>query len=258
MRARAVARLQGETDLRQAIETRAFEVHYQPIVAFDTGLIAGFEALLRWRHPVRGLVSPAEFIPIAEDTGMILDIGRFALAESCRQMAAWQVRFGAAAPPVMCVNISSRQLADGDLLGEIAAILEQTGLAPSQLKLEITETAFISDVPGAHDIVSRAQAMGIEWSLDDFGTGYSSLSYLHQLRVDTVKVDRSFVNLLGRKGRHRRWSARLSRSPTTLAWTSSPRGSRPPNSSRNSSISAVSTRKGITFRNLSTARRPIV
>jgi diguanylate cyclase (GGDEF)-like protein/PAS domain S-box-containing protein len=200
MRARAISRLQVETDLRQAIDTRAFEVYYQPLISFDTGLIAGFEALLRWRHPVRGLVSPAEFIPIAEDTGMILDIGRFALEESCRQMQAWQVRFGAAAPGIICANISSRQFAEGDLLGEIAAVLEQTGLAPSKLKLEITETAFISDVLGAQGIVSRAQAMGIEWSLDDFGTGYSSLSYLHQLRVDTVKVDRSFVNLLGTEG----------------------------------------------------------
>jgi diguanylate cyclase (GGDEF)-like protein/PAS domain S-box-containing protein len=200
MRARAVSRLQLETDLRQAIETRAFDVFYQPIVSFETGRITGFEALVRWRHPVRGLVSPAEFIPIAEDTGMILDIGRIVLTESCRQMAAWQRRFGAAAPDVMCVNISSRQLADGNLVGEIAAILEQTGLSPARLKLEITETAFISDVPGARNTVSRAQSMGIEWSLDDFGTGYSSLSYLQQLRVDTVKVDRSFVNLLGTEG----------------------------------------------------------
>ena len=200
MRARAVSRLQVETDLRQAIETQAFEMHYQPIVSFGTGRIAGFEALLRWRHPVRGLVSPAEFIPIAEDTGMIVEIGRFALAESCRQMAAWQTRFGSEAPHVMCANISSRQFADGNLVAEIAAILRQTGLAPSKLKLEITETAFISDVPGAKGTVSRAQSMGIEWSLDDFGTGYSSLSYLHQLGVDTVKVDRSFVNLLGTEG----------------------------------------------------------
>ena len=200
MRARAVSRLQAETDLRQAIETRAFEMHYQPIVALDDGRIAGFEALLRWRHPIRGMVSPAEFIPIAEDTGMILDIGRFALAESCRQMADWQARFGAAAPGVMCANVSSRQLANGDLVGEIAAILEQTGLAPSKLKLEITETALISDVAGAHGTVSRAHSLGIAWSLDDFGTGYSSLSHLHQLRVDTIKVDRSFVSLLGARG----------------------------------------------------------
>ena len=200
MRARAVSRLQVEIDLRQAIETQAFEMHYQPIVSFGTGRITGFEALLRWRHPVRGMVSPAEFIPIAEDTGMIVEIGRFALAESCRQMAAWQARFGPEAPHVMCANISSRQFADGNLVAEIATILRQTGLAASKLKLEITESAFISDVPGAKGTVSRAQSMGIEWSLDDFGTGYSSLSYLHQLGVDTVKVDRSFVKLLGTEG----------------------------------------------------------
>jgi diguanylate cyclase (GGDEF)-like protein/PAS domain S-box-containing protein len=200
MRARAISRLRVETDLRHAIEHEAFEVHYQPIIALQTGRIAGFEALLRWRHPSRGLVSPAEFIPLAEDTGMILDIGRLALAESCRQMQAWQVRFGAAAPGVMCANVSSRQLADGDLVGEIAMMLDRTGLPGSKLKLEITESAFVTDVPRARGIMARAKAMGIEWSLDDFGTGYSSLSYLHQFRVNTLKVDRSFVNLLGREG----------------------------------------------------------
>ena len=197
MRARAISRLHVETDLRQAIERRSFEVHYQPIVSLATGRITAFEALLRWRHPVRGLINPSEFIPVAEDTGMILDIGRLALAESCRQMAAWQTRFGPAAPSVMCANVSSRQLANGHLVEEIAAILAHTGLAPSSLKLEITETAFISDVPRAHAIMNRARAMGVEWSLDDFGTGYSSLSYLHQLRVNTIKIDRSFVGLLG-------------------------------------------------------------
>ena len=197
MRARAVSRLRAESDLRQALETRAFEVHYQPIVALDRKRLAAFEALLRWRHPVRGLVEPAEFIPIAEDTGMILELGRFALAESCRQMAEWEARFGAAAPGVMCVNVSSRQLGDATLVNDIAAILERTGLASSRLKLEITETALIRDVPGAHATVSGAQALGIAWSLDDFGTGYSSLSYLQQFQVDTIKVDRSFVSRLG-------------------------------------------------------------
>ena len=197
MRARAVSRLRAESDLRQALETRAFEVHYQPIVALDRKRLAAFEALLRWRHPVRGLVEPAEFIPIAEDTGMILELGRFALAESCRQMAEWEARFGAAAPGVMCVNVSSRQLGDAALVNDIAAILERTGLASSRLKLEITETALIRDVPGAHATVSGAQALGIAWSLDDFGTGYSSLSYLQQFQVDTIKVDRSFVSRLG-------------------------------------------------------------
>jgi diguanylate cyclase (GGDEF)-like protein/PAS domain S-box-containing protein len=194
MRDRAIARLQLETDLRRAIEHRAFEIHYQPIVSLATGEIASFEALMRWRHPERGLVSPAEFIPVAEDTGMIFQIGRLTLIESCRQMAAWQRRFGAAAPKTVCVNVSSRQFADADLAAQILAILQQTGLCPSRLKLEITESAFLGDVAGAQVTLRRLQLMGIEWSLDDFGTGYSSLSYLQKLHVDTVKIDRSFVS----------------------------------------------------------------
>ncbi len=197
MRHRAMSRLQVETDLRNAIDNRAFELHYQPIVSLRTGQITGFEALVRWRHPVRGLVSPAEFIGIAEDTGMIVDIGRLTLVESCRQMAAWLARFGAAAPRVMCANVSSRQFAEANLMKEIAATLEQTGLSASNLKLEITESAFINDVPAAQVTLNHARSMGVEWSLDDFGTGYSSLSYLHRLQVDTLKVDRSFVSGIG-------------------------------------------------------------
>jgi diguanylate cyclase (GGDEF)-like protein/PAS domain S-box-containing protein len=197
MRSRAEADLQMETDLRQAIEDQAFEVHYQPIVAFATGHIAGFESLVRWKHPTRGLVGPMDFIPLAEETGMILPIGRFMLEASCRQMVEWHVRFGADAPVVICVNVSSRQFEDVDLAGQIEAILRESGLDPSRLKLEITESAFLGDIPAAQDTLSRVQAMGIEWSLDDFGTGYSSLSHLHQLKVDTVKVDRSFVSRIG-------------------------------------------------------------
>ena len=200
MRARAVSRLQAETDLRQAIEQRAFELHYQPIVTVATGRITGFEALLRWRHPQRGLLLPAEFLHIAEDTGMILDIGRFALAESCRQMMAWRSQFAELAPAVMCVNVSSRQLADAALIEDFINILHRSELPPSSLKLEITETALIGDVPSARLTVTRMQALGVAWSLDDFGTGYSSLSYLHQLQVETVKVDRSFVGRLGTLG----------------------------------------------------------
>jgi diguanylate cyclase (GGDEF)-like protein/PAS domain S-box-containing protein len=197
MRDCAVSRLQVETDLRKAIEGRTFEVHYQPIISLRTGQIRGFEALVRWRHPARGLVAPGEFIGIAEATGLIGDIGRLTLAESCRQMASWQKRFGAAAPGVMCVNVSSRQFADANLMSEIEAILQQTGLEASSLKLEITESAFIDDIPAAQVIVSRARSIGIEWSLDDFGTGYSSLSHLHRLQVGTLKVDRSFVGRIG-------------------------------------------------------------
>jgi diguanylate cyclase (GGDEF)-like protein/PAS domain S-box-containing protein len=197
MRDRAVSRLQLETDLRRAIEHQTFQIHYQPIVSLSTGEIAGFEALIRWRHPERGPISPAEFIPVAEDTGMILQIGRLVLTESCRQMAAWQRRFGAAAPASVCVNVSSKQFADAGLAAQIEAILEQTGLSPSSLKLEITESAFLGDLTGAQVTLRRLQSMGVEWSLDDFGTGYSSLSHLQRLHVDTVKIDRSFVSRIG-------------------------------------------------------------
>ena len=198
MRLRAIKRLQFETDLRNAIDEHAFEMHYQPIVSLRSGRIAGFEALLRWRHPVRGLVAPSDFIAVAEDTGMILDIGRLTLGESCKQMATWLADFGAAAPQMMCANVSTKQLAHAGLMGDIAATLRTTGLLAGHLKLEITESAFINDVPGAQTTMDTARAMGIGWSLDDFGTGFSSLSFLHRLQVNTVKVDRSFVSQIGK------------------------------------------------------------
>jgi diguanylate cyclase (GGDEF)-like protein/PAS domain S-box-containing protein len=183
MRERAVSRLQIETDLRNAIDGRALEMHYQPIISLRTGRITGLEALVRWRHPQKGFISPLEFIPIAEDTGMIHDIGRLTLTESCRQMVTWQRQCGSAAPEVVCVNVSSLQFTDPAFISE-----------PSNLKLEITESAFIDDVCAAQVTLKRAQSLGIEWSLDDFGTGYSSLSHLDRLHVDTLKVDRSFVS----------------------------------------------------------------
>ena len=200
MRQRALARLELESDLRQAIDCRAFELHYQPIVALRSGRIAGFEALMRWRHPRRGLVLPAEFIGVAEDTGLIVGVDRQILLESCRQMAAWIASYGAAAPQVMCANLSSQQLADAGLLTEIAVTLQAAGLTPANLKLEITENAFINDVPTAQDTLSRGRELGVAWSLDDFGTGYSSLSLLHRLKIDTVKVDQSFVSAMGNPG----------------------------------------------------------
>ena len=196
MRSRAVARLQLETDLRKAVDERALEMHYQPILSLRSGRIEAFEALVRWRHPERGFVNPAEFIGVAETTGLIHEIGRLTLTESCRQMARWKKQFGDAAPRVMCVNMSSRQFTSADLISDIEAILEETGLASSSLKLEITESAFINDIRAAQATLERTQLLGIEWSLDDFGTGYSSLSHLHRLQVDTVKVDRSFVSRL--------------------------------------------------------------
>jgi EAL domain-containing protein (putative c-di-GMP-specific phosphodiesterase class I) len=138
-----------------------------------------------------------EFIHLAEDSGLIVPIGRLVLRESCRQMAAWRRAFGAQAPDVMCVNVSSQQFVSSDLAGEVEAVLRETGLHPSHLKLEITESVCIGDVRAAQATLTRLQAIGVEWSMDDFGTGYSSLSYLHQLHVNTVKVDRSFVSRIG-------------------------------------------------------------
>ena len=197
MRERAIARLRIETDLRRAIDHEGFDLHYQPIVAVDTGMITGFEALMRWGHPSSGMVGPAEFIPVAESTGMILHLGQLALLESCRRMAAWQARFGSAAPKSICVNVSSRQFATIDFASEIEAVLDRTGLAPSSLKLEITESAFLDDLDAAREMVEKLRIIGVGCSLDDFGTGYSSLSYLHQLMVETLKVDRSFVSRIG-------------------------------------------------------------
>ncbi len=198
MRAQAIGRLRVETELRRAIEHEGFEMHYQPIVTVEGGSIAGFEALMRWGKPAPGMAGPSEFIPVAESTGLIVHIGRVALLESCRQMATWQERFGAAAPGFMSVNVSSRQFATVDFASEIEAVLDMTGLAPSKLKLEITESAFIDDLDAARGIVERLRVLGVACSLDDFGTGFSSLSYLHQLMVETLKVDRSFVSRVGR------------------------------------------------------------
>jgi EAL domain-containing protein (putative c-di-GMP-specific phosphodiesterase class I) len=197
MRQRAVARLQRETDLRKAIESGAFEVHYQPIVSLRTGRITGFEGLVRWRHPIQGLIGPNDFIPVAEDIGLIREVSRLTLIEACSQMVDWQQRFGTEAPAVMCVNISSKLFGDAALVGELKTILATTGLTASKLRLEITESALINDMAAARATLDHAQAMGIEWSLDDFGTGYSSLSHLHGLQIDTVKIDRSFVSRIG-------------------------------------------------------------
>ena len=197
MRQRAVQRLRMEIELRRAIEQSAFELRYQPIVSLTSGVIVGFEALVRWQHPTQGLILPAEFIGVAEDTGMILEIGRHVLGESCRQLAAWQSRFGVKAPGALCVNVSNRQLTDPAFADVVEGLLEQSGVHPTLLKLEITESAFLKDLGTARTTMSRIQSMGIRWSLDDFGIGYSSLSYLQQLPVSTLKVDRSFVAGMG-------------------------------------------------------------
>jgi diguanylate cyclase (GGDEF)-like protein/PAS domain S-box-containing protein len=188
MHLHAVSLLQLETDLRRAVERDEITVHYQPIVSLATGEVTGFEALARWRHPQRGLILPDEFIPLAEETGLILSLGQSLLREACREVAALKdTRL------TISVNLSARQLADGGLLETIDEALAETGLAATRLKLEVTESAIMSNADAAIAVLLELRTRGVGIEIDDFGTGYSSLSYLQELPVDTVKIDRSFV-----------------------------------------------------------------
>ena len=196
----AVALLQLETDLRRAIERKEIELHYQPIISLRNQRVSGFEALLRWRHPVRGWVSPLEFVPIAEQTGLILPIGAWVLQEACRQMQAWQSELGDQNRLwTINVNLSSKQFTP-ELADQISQVLEETGLNPCQLKLEITESLLMENAESAIERLSQLQQLGVQLAIDDFGTGYSSLSYLHRLPIDTLKVDRSFIQRIDSDG----------------------------------------------------------
>ncbi|HYY99630.1 MAG TPA: EAL domain-containing protein [Pyrinomonadaceae bacterium] len=194
MHARAVNLLHLETDLRRALDRQEFAIHYQPIVALETGLVEGFEALLRWRHSEHGLIPPAEFIPVAEETGLIIPIGQWALQEACRQMREWQEQFPQARDLFISVNLSARQFSNPDLIEQIRQALRTTGLDPLSLKLEITESVVMDNIEQAIEMLNQLRALGVESSIDDFGTGYSSLSYLHRFSSSTLKVDRSFVS----------------------------------------------------------------
>jgi diguanylate cyclase (GGDEF)-like protein/PAS domain S-box-containing protein len=189
----AVSRLQLETDLRQAIEHREFQVFYQPIASLETGKITEFEALIRWQHPKRGLISPAEFIPIAEETGLIVPIGQWILKEACQQMRTWQEQFPQQTPLKVNINLSGKQLRGINFIEQIDNVLAETGLDGSTLKLEITESLLIENVEAAANLLLELRKRNIELCLDDFGTGYSSLSYLQRFPINTIKIDRSFV-----------------------------------------------------------------
>ncbi|HET6671186.1 MAG TPA: EAL domain-containing protein [Pyrinomonadaceae bacterium] len=199
MHSHAVALLQLENDLRRAIERHEFKVYYQPIVKLDTDEVSGFEALVRWYHPERGLVAPDEFIGIAEETGLIVDIGILVLRESCRQLREWQSRPGLESLTV-AVNLSAKQFAQPDLVSQIKEILLETGLDPQYLKLEITESVVMENAEVARNMLSQLCTLGVQLSIDDFGTGYSSLSYLHRFPVKTLKIDRSFIGRMGANG----------------------------------------------------------
>ena len=197
MHTHAVYVLQMENDLRRAIDREELRVHYQPIVSLDSGQLAGFEALVRWQHPERGFINPSDFIPLAEDTGLIVPLGLWVLRRACEQLGQWQWQSAANRSLFMSVNLSGKQVARPKLVSEIRQVLEETRIDPKYLKLEITESAVMENAETAVQLLRRLKALGVQLSIDDFGTGYSSLGYLHRFPVNTLKVDRSFVGRIG-------------------------------------------------------------
>lgn len=189
----AVEVLKLENDLRRAIERQEFRLHYQPIVLLENRQVVGFEALVRWQHPQRGLIYPSEFISLAEDTGLITSLDYWVLREACHQMRNWQLKFPDASLDTISVNISGKQLLRSDFLDQVKQVLQETQLEPHCLKLEITESSLIKNISTAVNIIEELKALGIQFSMDDFGTGYSSLSYLYNFPINTLKLDRSFI-----------------------------------------------------------------
>jgi EAL domain-containing protein (putative c-di-GMP-specific phosphodiesterase class I) len=191
----AIERAQLKTDLPMALERGEFRLVYQPVADLDSGEIRGVEALLRWEHPRRGSIGPTQFIPLAEETGVIVPLGRWVLNEACRQAAVW-LAMPRSRPLTMAVNLSARQVQDAGLVSDVLIALRETGLPPSQLTLEITESALMQDVDATTSTLAALKAIGLRLAIDDFGTGYSSLSYLRRFPVDILKIDRSFVATL--------------------------------------------------------------
>ncbi|WP_052672555.1 EAL domain-containing protein [Aliterella atlantica] len=200
MHAKALTRLQLENDLRLALDSQELQVHYQPIVAMQTGMITGFEALIRWQHPSYGWVSPVDFIPIAEETGLIVPLGYWILRQACRQLCQWQAKFPTSPPLTVSVNLSPKQFSQLNLIEQIKQILQATGLEAQSLKLEITEGTIVENAEAAAKMLMQLRTLGVKLYIDDFGTGYSSLSYLHRFPFDALKIDRSFVKRISANG----------------------------------------------------------
>jgi EAL domain-containing protein (putative c-di-GMP-specific phosphodiesterase class I) len=197
MRAQAVERVELERDLRRAIERDELVLHFQPLVELASERVVGHEALLRWRHPTRGVVPPLSFVPLAEETGLILPMGRWVLATAAWQARTWQQTWAGASALVMSVNLSARQFSQPGLIDEVRELLQVTGLDPSTLELEITESVVMDESEAGIERLRVLRGLGVRLALDDFGTGYSSLSYLRRLPLDVIKIDRSFVAGLG-------------------------------------------------------------
>ena len=202
MHKQALSRLQLEADLHQAIKNQEFQLYYQPIISLKTSKLSGFEALIRWQSPKRGLVSPDVFIPIAEETGIIIPLGEWILQQACHQMYQWQQKFLNSDPLFISVNLSGKQFGQDNLVETIHYILELTNLTPENLKLEITESMVMDNVESAISMLRNLKLLGIKLSMDDFGTGFSSFSYLHRFPMDTLKVDRSFVSNMSRAAKN--------------------------------------------------------
>jgi diguanylate cyclase (GGDEF)-like protein/PAS domain S-box-containing protein len=194
LREQAITYLELESDIHRALENQELKLYYQPIINLETGRLVGFEALLRWFHPRRGMVMPLEFIRLAEETGIIITIGQWVLNEACTQLHKWQQENSAAASLFISVNVSSKQLINSQLVMHIHDALEKSGLSPKDLRLEITETVFLSNPDMALAILTELSELGVRLYIDDFGIGYSALSYLQRLPVDTLKIDRTFIS----------------------------------------------------------------
>jgi EAL domain-containing protein (putative c-di-GMP-specific phosphodiesterase class I) len=190
-------RLELETSLRQALENNEFVLHYQPKVALRENEVIGFEALIRWNHPERGLVPPSEFIPIAEETGLIVPMTLWVLQEACSQLVEWNRNRGGGSALTVSVNISRRQLSQADFAEQLAAIVASSGVPAGALRIEVTETTLMEDPEAALETLQKVKAIPVGIEMDDFGTGYSSLGNLQQFPFDTLKIDRSFIQRLG-------------------------------------------------------------
>jgi len=202
MHSQAMALMELESDLRRAVERHEFLNYYQPIVSLTSGQVAGFEALVRWQHPTRGLVSPLEFIPIAEETGLIIPIGQWVLREACRQLSAWLQQTPEPRNLYVSVNLSGKQCAESHLVAQVEKILREHDLHASNLKLEITESMLMTNTDSVAATLTELKNLGVLLGMDDFGTGYSSLSYLHRFPLDMLKIDRSFISRVGPGGQN--------------------------------------------------------
>ena len=198
MHSEVVQRLNLEKDLRVAVAKGQFELVYQPIICLETAALAGFEALIRWVHPKQGIVRPAMFITLAEELGLIIPIGSWVLRQACRQLRRWQKRFPEHPPLSMGVNLSKQQVTDKNLIPTIAHVIEETGISPASLRLEITESTIVDDLEGIMPDLDRLKDLGVQIAMDDFGTGHSSLGFLHRVPMDVLKIDRSFIDRTGK------------------------------------------------------------